>query len=175
MDSRWLHTKRKIEALASQYPIEESSDDIVNSEVFISHSRSDKTFVMKVLAFLKYSKGGIGGYVDWRDASMPSVTNAETAMQLKARIESARKVIYVVTNESLKSVWCSWELGFADKAKGTSQIAILAIKPNNGKWKNNEFLQQYPWITYDIKTDLFQVHLVNGDTLPLYDWIRNQV
>lgn len=173
MDSKWLYTKRKIEALASKYTIEDASDDSAFSEVFISHSSSDKDFVKKVLAFLKNSKGGIGGYVDWRDASMPPVTNAETAMQLKKRIESARTVIYIVTSESLKSVWCSWEIGFADKAKGIDKIAILAIKPNNGWWKNNEYLQQYAWISYDIKADLFQVHLTDGSVLPLYDWVRN--
>lgn len=173
MDSKWLHTKRKIEALASQYPIEETLEDIEYSEVFIAHSSSDKMFVKKVLAFLKNSKGGIGGYVDWRDASMPIVTNAETAIQLKARIENARKVIYVVTNESIKSVWCSWEIGFADKAKGADKIAVLAIKPNNGRWKNNEYLQQYPWISYDIRNDLFQVHLLDGSKMSLYEWLRN--
>lgn len=172
MDSKWLHTKRKIEALASQYPIEESLDGGKYSDVFISHSSSDKDFVKKVLAFLKNSKGGIGGYVDWRDASMPIETNAKTAIMLKARIESALKVIYVVTNESLKSVWCSWELGFADKSKGIDNIAILAIKPNNGKWRDNEYLQLYPWISYDIKADQFQVHLPNGKVMFLYDWIK---
>lgn len=68
-------------------------------------------------------------------------TNADTAKRLKDRIQRARKLIYVVTNDSLKSVWCSWELGFADRDKGIENVAILAIKPNNGYWNKNEYLR----------------------------------
>ena len=179
MDSKELFTKRRIEELADQHEI----TDFISRElkdqnekyyaVFVSHSSSDNIFISKVLKFLKYSKGGIQGYVDWKDPSLPSITDANTAKQLKERIRRARKVIYVVTNESLKSVWCSWEIGFADSDKGVRDMAILAIKPNNGRWKNNEYLQQYPWISYDTKRHLFLVHQVNGDTVTLSTWLHN--
>ena len=77
----------------------------------------------------------------------------------------------VVTTESLKSVWCSWEIGFADCAKGPNDIAILAIKPNNGRWKNHEYLQQYPWISYDQARHLFMVTTPEGKRLTLFNWL----
>lgn len=176
MEPKELMTKRRIEKLASEYEnnrISIKTDDFNENDrydVFVSHSSADNEFIRKVLLFLKYAKGGIQGYVDWQDPSLQHPTNADTAVVLKKRIRRARKLIYVVTNDSLKSVWCSWELGFADSDKGINNIAILAIKPNNGYWKNNEYIQQYPWILYD--NTLFKVILPNGNSMTLYEWLK---
>lgn len=173
-------TKRKIEKLAADYGysgnlIENEQPSNKKYEVFVSHSSRDVEFIRKVLLFLKNSKGVETVYVDWQDPDMKHETNARTAEDLKDRIKNAKKVIYVVTSDSLKSVWCSWEIGYADCSKGADKIAILAIKPNNGRWKNHEYLQQYPWISYDLKEHLFMVTKPNGDRSTLLDWLkRNQ-
>ena len=151
MEPKELMTKRRIEKLASEY---ENYEEVLSVsdpkdggfEVFVSHSIADNDFIRKVLLFLKYAKGGVNGYVDWQDSKLQHPTDAQTAKRLKDRIRNSRKMIYVVTNDSLKSVWCSWELGFADRDKGVDNVAILAVKPNNGRWKHNEYLQQNPWI-----------------------------
>lgn len=176
MEPKELMTKRRIEKLAEGYQgfgdISNSESDLIDDkyQVFVSHSSTDNEFIKKVLLFLKYSKGGVTGYVDWQDPKMQHPTDAETARRLKDRIRRARKMIYVVTNESLKSVWCSWELGFADSEKGTENVAILAIKPNNGRWKHNEYLQQYPWIGYD--NSMFRVIMPEGNSMALYEWLQ---
>ena len=167
MEAKELMTKRRIEKLASAY--EQEGAVLMEMASFVSHSSADKVFIRKVLLFLKYAKGGVHGYVDWQDPDLRHPTNAETAMRLKERIRRARKLIYVVTNDSLKSVWCSWELGYADCEKGVDNVAILAIKPNNGYWKNNEYLQQYPGIGYDGK--VFRVTNSDGLSVSLYDWL----
>ena len=177
MESKELMTKRRIETIASEYEqygaVELpaiSLNDNRRIDVFVSHSSADNEFIKKVLLFLRYAKGGVEGYVDWQDAKMQHPTDAETAKRLKDRIKRAKKLIYVVTNDSLKSVWCSWELGFADCDKGVEDVALLAIKPNNGRWKYNEYLQQYPWIGYE--KNLFRVTMPNGESMPLYDWLN---
>lgn len=175
MEPKELMTKRKIEKLASEFekygentsePLYDYNESI---DVFVSHSSADNEFIKKVLLFLRYAKGGVVGYVDWQDPKLQHPTDAETAIRLKNRISRARKVIFVVTNDSLKSVWCSWELGFSDSVKGVENIALLAIKPNNGYWNNQEYLQQYPWITYD--KEVFRVNLPKGGSILLYDWL----
>ena len=177
METKELLTKRRIEKLAKKY---ENYDDISSGltylkdpdfDVFVSHSSSDKDFIKKVLLFLKYCKGGIQGYVDWQDPNLNGETDGDTAVHLKERIRRAKKVIYVVTNESLKSVWCCWEIGFADCAKGVEDVAILPIKPNNGKWKENEYLQQYPWISFDEKKKMFYIRSLNSGPKSLYEWL----
>lgn len=116
MEVKELMTKRRIEKLASEYGEygEVHSVNIPKDrefDVFVSHSSADNLFIRKVLLFLKYAKGGVSGYVDWQDPKLQHPTDAQTAFRLKDRIQRAKKLIYVVTNDSLKSVWCSWELG----------------------------------------------------------------
>ena len=152
--------------------IEDEQLDNKKFEVFVSHSSYDVEFIRKVVFFLKKDKGVSGVYVDWQDPDMKHETDAQTAVDLKERIKNVRKVIYVVTSESLKSVWCSWEIGYADCSKGVNDVAILAIKPNNGRWKNHEYLQQYPWISYDLEEHHFMVTEPNGNRSTLYDWLR---
>jgi hypothetical protein len=180
MEPAELLTKRRIEKLASEYDGLGGLERFVWKEgqdydVFVSHSSHDVEFIRKVLLFLYHSKGGVRGYVDWQDPDMGHETDAKTAADLKSRIRHAHKVIYVVTTESLKSVWCSWEIGFADCAKGLDDIAILAIKPNNGRWKNHEYLQQYPWISYDQDRHLFMVTTPAGNKTTLYDWLERKI
>lgn len=179
MESKEILTKRKIEKLASEYSfydstLENKQFDNNKYDVFISHSSHDVEFIKKVLLFLKNDKGVNGAYVDWLDPDMTHETNAQTAINLKDRIKNAKKVIYVVTQESLKSAWCSWEIGYADCSKGINDIAILAIKPNNGRWKKQEYLQQYPWISYDIREHQFMVTNPNGNKKTLYDWLKDK-
>lgn len=177
IEAKALLTKRKIESLADKYKYQGELMENVRQkngewDVFVSHSSRDVGFVRKVLLFLKGAKGVDSAYVDWQDLDMKHETNAQTAMDLKNRVKNAKKVIYVVTSESLKSVWCSWEIGFADCSKGVDDVAILAIKPNNGKWKNHEYLQQYPWIYYDLNEHLFMVMKTDGDSVTLYEWLK---
>lgn len=177
MEPKELLTKRKIEKLATEYGfrsdmIEDEQLGNKKFEVFVSHSSYDVEFIRKVVFFLKKDKGVSGVYVDWQDPDMKHETDAQTAVDLKERIKNVRKVIYVVTSESLKSAWCSWEIGYADCSKGVNDVAILAIKPNNGRWKNHEYLQQYPWISYDLEEHHFMVTEPNGNRSTLYDWLR---
>lgn len=59
---------------------------------------------MKVLLFLKSEKGVNSVYVDWLNPEMKHKTNTRTAVDLKERITNAKKVMYEVTSDSLKSV-----------------------------------------------------------------------
>lgn len=176
MELQGILTKNRIEKLADKYAGGELTRGNMPKDgrydVFISHSSRDMGFVRKLIMFLRHSKGVENAYVDWLDPIMDHETDARTASDLKDRISKARKVIYVVTTESLKSSWCSWEIGYSDCSKGVDDLAILAVKPNNGKWKKREFLQQYPWIYYDLKEHMFMVRKRNGESVMLYDWLN---
>lgn len=178
MEPKEILTKRKIEKLSEEFGykgelVENKQTGNKNYDVFVSHSSQDVEFIKKVLLFLKKGLGVNHIYVDWQDPDMKHETDAQTAVDIKKRIDNAKKVIYVVTSESLKSVWCSWEIGYADCSKDVKNIAILAIKPNNGRWKNHEFLQQYPWISYDLKEGHFMVTKINGNKERLSGWLKD--
>ena len=111
LEPQELLTKKRIEKLADAYAGGELTRGDVPEDgkydVFISHSSHDMEFVKKLILFLKNSKGVENAYVDWLEPAMDHVTDAQTAVDLKSKIKDARKVIYVVTTESLKSAWCS--------------------------------------------------------------------
>lgn len=176
MEPKELLTKRRIEKLAVPYgdeelPVGQWRDDR-EYDVFVSHASDDKEFIKKVLLFLKHSKGVTDAYVDWQDVDMKHETDAQTAADLKNRIGRARKMIYVATAKSLSSVWCSWEIGYADCKKGVENVAILAILSDNRRFKKNEYLQQYPWIYYDLEEHLFKVVKPGGERVTLYHWLN---
>ena len=69
---------------------------------------------------------------------------------------------------AFKYLWRCFKKG----DKGVEDVAMLAIEPNNGRWKHNEYLQQYPCISYE--NSLFRVTMPDGNSMPLYDWLTNK-
>ena len=117
-------------------------------KVFLSHKHQDLDELYAVKRILE--KCGAEPYVDWLDKSMPEETNADTAANLKDRIDDCDKFIFIATIDSLKAPWCNWEIGYGDAAKFASQsIAIFPIKEDNGTWEDNEYLRLYPSIEYE--------------------------
>lgn len=138
MEPKEILAKRKIEKLTAEHGyrgklIEDMFPNNNEYDVFVSHSNRDIVFIRKILFFLKNNKSVNSIYVDWLDPDMNHETDTRTATGLRERIKNSRKVIYVITSDSLKSVWCNWEIGYADYSKGVDDVAIFAIKPNNGR------------------------------------------
>ena len=80
---------------------------------------------------------------------MPPITNALTAKQLKDKIASSQKFVFIATVYSLSSPWCNWEIGYGDAQKYNDRsIAIFPVKEDDGTWRDNEYLQLYPVIEY---------------------------
>src|ERR1700730_17710810 len=79
---------------------------------FLCHSHQAATFVVGFVRLL--SDAGWNVYVDWRDASMPSEPNRETARSIKERVEAANYFLFLATPNSVSSRWCPWEIGYAD-------------------------------------------------------------
>lgn len=174
-----LLTKRRIEKLAHQYYGDSNSIDLESissdaPDVFISYSHQDIAFVKDVIAFLFYAKGGTHAYADRFDAEMDHEPNLDTAESIKKKIRIAKKVIFIASYQSLKSPWCNWKIGLSDGIMNVNNVAILSAKANNGRWLNNEYLQQYPLVSYNEKKHMFIVLLPNGESLSLYDWITDK-
>jgi hypothetical protein len=110
-------------------------------KVFLSHSHSDADLVEPFL--LKLFEEGVVVYVDWKDPTMPSVTNPDTAKVLKDRIKQCGKFILLATNNALESRWVPWELGIADLQNGMSNVAVLPIQDSGTSWKGNEYIGIY--------------------------------
>jgi len=142
------YTEEQLERIADSPEMEKrASGHILESfsasrlSIFLSHSHTDKKRVegwIRDLAAL-----GIDMYVDWNDSSMPRETSRATADKIKQRIAEVDLFVVLATNAALESMWVSWEIGIADKAKGESKVLLAPVMPKSGTWKGNEYLQLY--------------------------------
>jgi hypothetical protein len=145
--------------------------------IFLSHSHIDKTIVSKIS--LLFNKLNTVLYIDWLDKSMPEQTNNATAVQIKNKIRTSNKFLFLATYHGLRSKWCNWELGIADILKTEDNLAILPIQTKSGNWKGNEYLQLYPEMHFDVDQidDLnennISIKKVSGESVSLIDWLNN--
>lgn len=151
--------------------LEHSQDGVAGkTTVFISHKHDDLDDLKGVLGFLQQSYG-VKVYIDTQDPTMPKVISAETARNIKQRIEWCDKFILLATNGAIESKWCNWELGFGDAQKFKKNIALFPIKPKgayNSEYKGSEYMKIYPYISYFDGTETY----TNGDTIPRGYYVR---
>lgn len=85
----------------------------MSKDFFISHRSTDKEIIKSLKEVL--NKQGFDCYVDWmydREQLMREYSCKETAEVLIERLKQSKALLYVLTEESLKSIWMPWELGF---------------------------------------------------------------
>lgn len=125
--------------------------------VFISYKHDELQDLKGVLGFLQ-KQYDVKVYIDSQDPSMPKITTATTATNLKARIKKCDKFILLATNAAIDSKWCNWELGYGDAQKFKAHIALFPLKPKGSYdylYKGAEYLSLYPYICYEDGTDKY--------------------
>ena len=169
-------TKANIQSYSRQRLSQKSFQEYVagnvpgpgKSHVFVSHSHIDvqdlsKDEIRALIILLMELCGNV--YIDWLDPDMPSETSEETAKRLQEKIDTCDRFLLVATNNAVKvSRWVPWELGYADKSRGISNIAVLPIADPNGQWEGSEYLRLYPQllITNDDRLAVFPASATKG-------------
>lgn len=110
--------------------------------VFLSHSHKDEVEVEKLRNLL--ANQNVELYIDWKDPTMPTVTNPDTATSLKVKIKDCKKFILLATNNALASKWVPWELGVADSTNGMDSVVIMPVVDAGVAWVGNEYIGIYP-------------------------------
>jgi len=110
--------------------------------IFLSHSHSDADVIEPAVLLLKSISVDV--YVDWKDSSMPKVTDAVTAKKLKEYIKGHDRFVLLASPAAIGSNWVNWELGYGDAQKYIADIAIFPTGDNDGQWKDAEYLRIYP-------------------------------
>lgn len=157
--------------------------------IFISHKHDELEDVKGVLGFLEKNYG-VKVYIDSRDPSLPNTTSAETATQIKRRIETCNKFIFLATNGAIESKWCNWELGYGDSKKYRDNIALFPMKPAgtyDSAYKGTEYMSIYPYISYfdgsekytdsrPIKQGYYvrSIEKTGNYITPLAEWLKKQ-
>lgn len=156
--------------------------------VFISHKHDDLEDLKGILGFLQQTYQ-VKVYIDSQDPSMPPITSAETALNIKERIKQCNKFILLATNGAIESKWCNWELGYGDAQKFKKNIALFPMKPKgtyDSAYKGSEYMSIYPYISYYNGTEKYKSgkpiqkgyyvhrHEKDGNYItPLEDWFNN--
>lgn len=107
---------------------------------FLSHSHKDARLAKSLQAFLHAQDWEI--YIDWEDTSMPDSPTRETAKKIQARIRELDWFLFLGTQNSMRSRWCPWEVGYADGVKPIDNILIIATTDSTGT-HGSEYLQLY--------------------------------
>lgn len=118
--------------------------------VFISHKHEDLADLKGILGFLENSYG-VKVYIDSQDPTMPKLTSAKTAINIKERIRKCDKFILLATNNAIDSKWCNWELGYGDAQKYQDNIALFPMKPKgafDNEYRGTEYMAIYPYIAF---------------------------
>ena len=147
--------------------------------VFISHKHNDLPDLKGFLLYLT-NHYNVVPYIDSMDRKLPDMTNAETALRIKSVIESCDRFILLATNNALKSKWCNWEVGIADKTKYSSHyMAVLPMyEIGSNKYEGNEYLGIYPYIDEDVDSKGNSILVVKYNTkegrkkISLKDWLN---
>lgn len=113
-------------------------------DVFLCHAIRDAEIVLGAKRILEQQNLQV--YVDWIvDPNMDrAAVTAKTAATLRNRMRSSSSLLYLFSNNSKRSRWMPWELGYFDGLKGT--VGVLPVAPDTGAldFSQEEYLDLYP-------------------------------
>ncbi|MPM13078.1 hypothetical protein SDC9_59433 [bioreactor metagenome] len=102
-----------------EYRIENSKEQLVKSyDFFISHSSVDYIAVQSLVQYLNLNGDNI--YCDWindNDYLKRNLVGKATLSVVKKRLEQSKSIIFVLSESSLNSNWCKYELNYFYKLK----------------------------------------------------------
>lgn len=145
-----LYSNVRLDEARHSIPFYYSESCSHQTTIFISHKHDDLNDLKGLLGYLEKTFD-VKVYIDSNDPTMPKLTSATTAENIKNRIKRCDKFILLATNAAVESKWCNWELGFGDANKFPKHIAIFPLKPKDSSdfnYKGNEYLDLYPHIAY---------------------------
>ncbi|REG60856.1 TIR domain-containing protein [Paraburkholderia sp. BL6669N2] len=117
-------------------------------DIFLSHSKLDEEEIYGLKLMLE--DYGHSVYIDWIDDPHldREEVSKETAALLRARMKSSRSLLYVTSENSVKSKWTPWELGFKDGSSGRAAVLPVATnETSTDAYDGVEYLALYPYLS----------------------------
>lgn len=146
--------------------VEAASDGSI-FDIFLCHSIRDAELVLGAKRILE--RQNLTVYVDWIvDPKMDrSSVTARTADVLRKRMGNSKSLLYLYSENSTRSRWMPWELGFFDGRKGA--VAVIPIEPEGRAidFGTEEYLGLYPKV--EITTAGIFVNRTSGRPVPASD------
>lgn len=150
-------------------------------DIFLSHSYADREIIPVLKKELE--SYGFSVYVDWITDRLLSrdEINKKTAEVLQRRMKQSTCLIYATSDNSQKSRWMPWELGYFDGIKD-KMVAILPLKKYgntfNDNFKGEEYLGLYYYIDKETRAGTNIMSLWVRENLSNYiifnSWIKGE-
>ena len=153
-----------------------------NFDIFLSHSYQDKEIIPALKN--KLEEMGYSVYVDWISdgcISRDKKIDKETASILQKRMKQSKCLIYATSDNSQKSRWMPWELGYFDGIKD-KMVGILPIKKTDNNFTDNFKGEEYLGLYFYIdkapgKNSTNEILWVNEDSdkyIKFTEWLDGQ-
>lgn len=84
-------------------------------DLFLSHNSQDEGRIVEI--YKAFNAIGLVAYIDWVNDKYDlkrQWCNASTAQVIKERIRQSKVFVIYLSEKTLSSQWCPWELGYAD-------------------------------------------------------------
>ncbi|HWR15636.1 MAG TPA: hypothetical protein VN577_12460 [Terriglobales bacterium] len=140
-------------------------------DIFLSHANEDAKLILGLKVLLEEKRYRV--YVDWDDPELDhNVVDARTAEILRVRMGSCSSLAFATTQNSPKSKWMPWELGYYDGLKRGPIGIVPLVADNSTSFKGQEYLSLYPVI--ESIPSKGELGMMKGSSLyvPLPEWIR---
>lgn len=140
-------------------------------DLFLSHSSTNKDLLLGVKTILNSLDFNV--YVDWindKESLKRTLTNADTAQVIVERLKACNALMFLYTQDSLKSLWTPWEIGYFHSLKGK----ICVYYPDDiDENLIPAYINIYPKVY--LEENRFMVK-IDEKTMPIRNWfnLKNQ-
>ncbi len=137
-----------------EYRIENSKEQVLKHyDFFISHSSSDQKEVQALIENLNKNRKNV--YCDWindNDYLKRVLVGDATLNIIKNRMKQSKQLLFVLSKNSLSSIWCKYELNeFKNQEKEILYITVEDIQnkifnyvPYSSEWFIDQYYEQLP-------------------------------
>ncbi|MFV0166721.1 nucleoside 2-deoxyribosyltransferase [Empedobacter falsenii] len=136
-------------------------------DLFLSHSSTNKDLLLGVKTMLNSLNFNV--YIDWindEESLKRTLTNADTAHVIIERLKACDALMFVYTQDSLKSLWTPWEIGYFHSLKGK----ICVYYPDDiDENLIPAYINIYPKVY--LEENRFVVK-IDEETMPIRSWFK---
>lgn len=165
IDNEKVHNESSPEVLMKRLQIDRL-EKLKKFDIFLSHNSKNEEQIVRF--YKNINKFGYIVYVDWVNDKFDlrrEWCNSTTADVIKKRIEQSSVFVIYVTKDTLSSLWCAWELGYADALR--KKICIFL---DNVDIKDlPQFFGAIPIIEFD-QQEMFI--LESNNKIPYKNWLH---
>lgn len=176
LSKQYLNQKVSSNLINENFKFQKTIVDSREYDIFISYSWNDKEYAYKIVYLLENC--GYKVYVDYKDLKLDRHKVSEkTARQLTLIMKKCKGLLYLHSPSASASKWCPWEVGYFSGIKDFHCANLPLIEKENDEFKNQEYLEIYPYIEYakDSETQKFDFWVCDNNDKTNYTKLKRWI